>query len=83
MGNSCIILPKSYITNNYTKRRKLRHINLLRYKCIYCGKNGLIEKKLNNHVWANCTYCNQSGYRNRINDNINVSSLELVLTLHK
>ncbi len=82
MGNSCINLNKSFILIDNAKRIKLRNSNLLRYKCINCGKNGLVEKKLNNYVWADCSYCNESGYESRIYDNINVSSLELVLTLY-
>ena len=83
MGNSCIIFPK-YNNNNYCikRKKKLRQINLFRYKCIYCGKNGLTEKKINNYVWVDCSYCNESGYENRIIDNFNVSSMELVLTLY-
>ena len=81
MGNSCFVITKSDIKLKHAKRKNLRNINLLRYKCIYCGKNGIFEKKLGKYVWAECSYCNKSGYDNRINDTINVSSMDLVLTL--
>ena len=68
MGNSCFVITKSDIKLKHAKRKNLRIINLLRYK-------------LGKYVWAECSYCNKSGYENRINDTINVSSMDLVLTL--
>ena len=86
MGNKClaISLPISKKRGriNILKSNKRIH-NLLRYKCFNCDKNGLIEKKDDNFIWAECSYCNYSGYNNKLINTYHVSSLDLALTLYK
>lgn len=79
MGNKCLPTNLPVLSKKSNKRIH----NLLRYKCFNCDRNGLIEKEDNKFIWAECSYCNYSGYNNKLINAYHVSSLDIALTLYK